>query len=483
MAQPHETVGAEGEQYARRGAVHDDVWNDHFRRQRHGHDDRYGNEVSERNRHDGAHDRCRGFFLEAERDGEKPAHSRVDAVIASQEEEREPNVAIAHNSARSLDDPPESSRPRLIAEESGVKSMRLAICGFTVAALLGGCGSQTLNAGELQPSGISNFATGNSVAAHPRGAVGRDHRPTWISPDARKERQLLFVSDNASASVAMFSLPKLDLVGAITGFAEPQGLCADGSGHIWVADTAATRVYEYSRSGVLLNTIWDYYGYPVSCAINPRNGELTVLDIFENAAPATRPSTISGGWAPIEVYACPSCSPVVKEVPGMFYVYFGAYDNHGNLYVDGLDQPRTFQIGVVPRGKDVGHELKLSGGKINFPGMVQWYGPENYLAVGDQKCNGEHGACVNWVSVSGARAKITGQTNLENAQGAPVCDLVQGVLDPGGEKRLLGGDYDDSSCGGTNSAVSRWRYPAGGLPINSNESALQGPIGSTVSVK
>jgi hypothetical protein len=357
--------------------------------------------------------------------------------------------------------------------------MRLAICVFTVAAILAGCESQTLTASNLEPSGLANGPTGNSVAAHPHDAVHRDHRPTWISPDARKERQLLFVSDNPSASVAMFSLPKLDLVGTITGFDEPQGLCADGSGNIWVADTAATRVYEYSRSGVLLNTIWDYYGYPASCAINPRNGELAVLDIFENVAPGKRPSTISGGWAPIEVYACPSCSPVVKDVPGMFYVYFGAYDNNGDLYVDGLDQPRTFQIGVVPRGEDVGHELKLSGGKINFPGMVQWYGSGNYFAVGDQKCNGENGACVNWVSVSGAHAKIIGQTNLENAQGVPVCDMVQGVLDPRGEKTLLGGDY--GGCG--SASVNRWRYPAGGLPIDSNESAVQGPIGSAISIK
>lgn len=359
--------------------------------------------------------------------------------------------------------------------------MRLAICVFTVAAILAGCGSLTLTAGKLPPSDFANRTIRNSVAAHPRDVVRRDQRPTWISPNARNQRQLLFVSDLPSASVAIFALPRLNVVGTITGFGEPQGLCADRGGNVWVADTGGARVYEYSHSGVLLNTIWATRGYPASCAVNPRNGKLAVLDIFSFADHKRRPSTITGGWAPIEVYACPSCSPVVEVVPGMREIFFGAYDNRGTLYVDGLDDSGHFQIGALPRGYDMGHELELSGGKISSPGMVQWYEPGHYLAVGDQKCNGSSSTCINWVSVSGVSAKITGQTHLETAEGTPVCDMVQGVFDPSGEKTLLGGDY---GCNSTSSgSVDRWRYPAGGLPIDSNGDALQGPIGSALSVK
>ena len=94
--------------------MHGDVWKNHFGRERHPDDDRDGNEVSERNRHDRPHDRGGGFFLEAERDGEKPAHSRIDAVVAAQKEECEPNVAIAHNGGRSIPDASESSSYRVL---------------------------------------------------------------------------------------------------------------------------------------------------------------------------------------------------------------------------------------------------------------------------------------------------------------------------------------------------------------------------------
>lgn len=119
MAQSRETVSAEAEQYYGGCAMHGNVWKNHFGRERYPDDDRDGNEVSERNRHDRPRDRGGGFLLKAERDGEKPAHARIDAVVAAQKEECEPDIAIAHTGGRSLGGLPESFRPRLIAEELG----------------------------------------------------------------------------------------------------------------------------------------------------------------------------------------------------------------------------------------------------------------------------------------------------------------------------------------------------------------------------
>jgi hypothetical protein len=339
-------------------------------------------------------------------------------------------------------------------------------------------GGTALNETPISAAGSKLAAT--AVAARPYVSLRRDHRRTWISPDIHRARKVLFVSDVTAGDVDMFSLPDLTLKGTITGFAEPQGMCSDKNGNVWVADTGVARVYEYSHTGALLHTIRDGYGFPASCAIDPKNGHLTVLDIFVNAAPALTSST-SGDWAPIQMFSCPSCRPVVKVVPGMFEIYFGGYDKRGDLYVDGFDLSGAVQVGAVPRGDDMGHELMLSGGKIYSPGMVQWYGRGRYLAVGDQECNGESTSCIDWVSVSGTQAKIIGQTSLQTAQGSPVCDMVQSVLDPHGERKLLGGDY--GGCSGASSSVNRWRYPAGGLPIDSNASAVQGPVGSAVSVK
>jgi hypothetical protein len=344
--------------------------------------------------------------------------------------------------------------------------VKQVICGFAVAVALAGCGGES--------SGTS------TLEAHPNAPSRGDRRPTWISPDARKERKLLFVSDFPTASVVIFALPKLRLVGRITGFSSPQGLCADHAGNVWVADPDTRMVSEYSHSGALLNRIRDEYGSPISCAINPRTGELTVLDFAAFEGPPLRRS-VPRGWAPIQVFACPVCAPTVKVVPGMDEIYFGDYDKRGDLYVDGFDTSRAVQLGTVQWGHNTGYELTLSGGKINSPAMVQWYGPGHYLIVGDTECNGKRSTCIDQVSVSGKLARITGQTNFQTAEGAPLCEMVQGVLDPRAEKTLLGGNY--AACNGTSNGVYRWRYPAGGLPIRSTESGLQGPVGSALSVK
>ena len=62
-------------------------------------DDRDRCKVSQRERHDRAKDGARALLLKAERDREEPAHRGIKAVIAAQQEEREPDVAIAHAAA------------------------------------------------------------------------------------------------------------------------------------------------------------------------------------------------------------------------------------------------------------------------------------------------------------------------------------------------------------------------------------------------
>ena len=72
------------------------MW-ERYRRQRgqqHDHGDRH--DVPECDRHDGPKDRRHRAFLESQRDGEEPSHPGVEAVIATEKEQREPNVAVAH---------------------------------------------------------------------------------------------------------------------------------------------------------------------------------------------------------------------------------------------------------------------------------------------------------------------------------------------------------------------------------------------------
>lgn len=124
------------------------------------------------------------------------------------------------------------------------------IAAFVVAVYLGGCGGQMLNTNAgLRPAGPASVLS-TSVAARPHLALRRDDGSSWVSPKARYASRLLFVSDFASGDVNMYSLPDLGLMGTITGFAEPQGMCSDRHGNVWVADTGRNSVFEYSHAGL-----------------------------------------------------------------------------------------------------------------------------------------------------------------------------------------------------------------------------------------
>ena len=215
--------------------------------------------------------------------------------------------------------------------------MKQGICAFAVAAVLAGCGNQSFGTGTL--------------AAHPRALSRADQRPTWISPDARKERQLLFVSDFPTGSVVIFAVPKLRLVGKIPGFSSPRDYVGAHTPVTFGSRTPAQgRCPEYSHSGAFLSQEFGMntaLRSAVRSIRGPANSPCSTLPRCEchSGLPAPR------GWAPIEVFACPVCTPTVKVVPGMDEIYFGDYDKRGNLYVDGFDTSRAVQLGTVPWGK------------------------------------------------------------------------------------------------------------------------------------
>jgi hypothetical protein len=223
---------------------------------------------------------------------------------------------------------------------------------------------------------------------------------------------------------------------------------------------------------VLLTTINDPNGYPVSCAVDPTTGNIAVMNIFDTS-----------GAGAIYIYTCPSCTPTTLTILNFYNYYFGGYDTNGNLFVDGRDASGNFVLGVVPAGSSSGHTIAISGGAVYFPGFVQWYKPSNYLVVDDQLCGNSTTSCLYWVQISGSTGKITGQTTLLNPSGGPICDLVQGVLNPVGEKNVVGGDYN--FCGSGASSLDRWLYPAGGVPTNYLNVSASGsvPIGGAISVK
>lgn len=281
---------------------------------------------------------------------------------------------------------------------------------------------------------------------------------SWMSPQAKSAKQLLYVSDLGNFVVWVFSYPALEPLGKLTGFVQPQGLCTDSAGNVWIANTEGSQMREYAHGGTKpIAKLTDAFGYPAGCAVDPRTGNLAVTNI-ENFS----------GRATVLVYKHARGTPAVFGNNNLAAFYFAGYDPNGNLYVSARTGEKTFALGVLARGARSIALVTIKGGTIYFPGTVAWQGSK--LVAGDQRCNKRASSCLYRLSIAGSTATIAGSTPLGGA-----CDVAQAWVAP---KRVAGGDY--AKCAHRSSSADLWRYPGGGEPL-ARATGLQQPVGAVVS--
>jgi hypothetical protein len=281
---------------------------------------------------------------------------------------------------------------------------------------------------------------------------------SWISPEAVKATSLLYISDLTTYEVYIYTFPGLKLVGKLTGFSQPQGECSDSAGDVWIVDTNTRQMFEFRHAlKHAVKTLIDPTGYPVSCAIDPTTGNLAVTNIYDFSG--------AGG---VLIYRHATGTPGTFSNPRQFYYYFAGYDAAGDLYVSGQDINKAYMLSVLPKGKSSMSTVSLKGGKIGFPGTVQWV--RSTLVLGDQECNHRKSSCLFEASVSGTTAKISHVTAFTGA-----CDVAQAVV----VKNLVaGGDYQHCIHG--TSSADIWAFPAGGVPIK-RAGGVRAPVGAAIS--
>jgi hypothetical protein len=346
------------------------------------------------------------------------------------------------------------------------------------AALIAGCSGGTESA--VAPASMANAARGGADALHLRGGLGAfaavrpygtlhpDHRKSWVSPDAKEEARLMFASDAGLGDVYIYALPSMTLKGTLTGFSQPQGLCSDTSGNVYIANTNATQVLKYSRAGTLLSTYSDAYGYPVGCAVDPATGNLAVANIFGFT-----------GAGQVLVFSSPSSSPKVLTNRREYYYYYVGYGPGSSLWVSGKDSSNVYMLSGC--GASSCSTIKLSGGKLYFPGAVQWDSTHATWVAFDQLCGNTTAACSYPVSAKGVLGTAT---SYSSHTGGAICDLIQGDIAADHHKYVVGGDYEYCG-GGTASSYDRWGYAGGGKPtaFSSATKPYSVPAGVTVSTK
>ncbi len=281
------------------------------------------------------------------------------------------------------------------------------LLGATAAlALLAGCSSASTATGSLnlpQTRGGSvrdaQSAGGPNARPFSNSRSGIGHPPALrlapIAPLARvgncPRAPVAFISDavnnavyesNASNAIcATFSGP----------FSYPQGLSVDHHGNVYVANTGAGDIVEFSpTTGQTVNTFSDPGELPSDVAVDG-SGNVAVANI----------GPTSSGTGNVVFYAAGSTSPTGTASSSNFTSpRFCAFDKQGDLDLDDYESKiGVTNVGVVFRGSI--HNMTaairpLSGASITFPGGVEVLntsGTYGTLAILDQGSG--HGGTID----------------------------------------------------------------------------------------
>jgi hypothetical protein len=299
----------------------------------------------------------------------------------------------------------------------------VAVC--TAVVLLVGCGEPN-QAGALQML--------PSSAARLRADAPR----SWMAREAASE-DLLYASDD-SGRVLVFSYPAGKLVGTLTGFDGPTGLCSDSKGDVFVTDTGVEEIVEYAHGAKKPRETLTEVGYfPNGCAVDPSTGDLAVANYAKS--PTIGPGSIA-------IYKGAKGTPANYTDPAFGEYFFCGYDDKHNLYADGVNVGTTAsEFAELPNHAKSLRDIKLKQ-RIGYPGAVQWDG--NQIALEDTSTD-----TVYRIKVSGSTGTVVGTTRFKDSRSDLIVQFsIQGhtlVVPFGARERVA-------------RSIGFWSYPAGGAP-------------------
>ncbi|MGA8796595.1 MAG: hypothetical protein WB526_05950 [Candidatus Cybelea sp.] len=329
---------------------------------------------------------------------------------------------------------------------SRLSLLTLAAAAAAIAMTSAGCSQTT------RMNGASGVANASGYVAHPpvtlRQAQGdkAGGDKSWMKPAAKKS-DLLYLDDQ-TGDVYVYSYPKGELMGTLTGLSEPQGECVDKKGDVFFTTFAAQQIIEYAHAGTSpINTLSNPGEYMEGCSVDTKTGDLAAID-FEPSG--------GGGGGGVAIFANASGTPTVLNDGNLYLGYQVGYDSKGNIFLDGVDSSRNFEFAELPKGSSSFTEIALGGVSITIPGGVQWDG--KHVTVGDAKSGAIY-------QTNGAGGKVEGTTSLSDSDG-----IFQYFI---GGKKVIGPNAYSANAG-------IWKYPAGGSPTMTI-TGISDPFGAAIS--
>jgi hypothetical protein len=330
---------------------------------------------------------------------------------------------------------------------------RYAFSGGVAVVLLAGCG------GPQPPIGAPGAMPQASILA-----MHAERSTSWMKRGTSSSGNLLYVSNENV--VAVFALPAGELVGTLSGFSTPVGLCSDKDGNVFVVDEGSATIVEYAHGGTNpIATLSDSGNGPDGCYVDPTTRNLAVVggDGFteDNVA----------------VYADESGLPTVYKISAGGYFLYCTYDDKGNLFTNVGD---VAEEGIYELPKGGSGLVSFSINKTLGPdGGLQWDG--KYLAIENARGptrQDTHGPTMIYqVKVVGSSGQVV-RTILLKDYKSPEKDRNPGL---GRQFWIQDGlIFSDMRIDGPEGV---WQYPRGGHRILSSHFHIRGNLlGVTESV-
>ncbi len=278
------------------------------------------------------------------------------------------------------------------------------------------------------------------------------HQKSWMSPEAKKDRPLLYTSNQEENNVIVYAFKGKNgkVIGTLTDdMAAPYGDCSDTKGNVYIVndeDDSPVVVFAHGAS-TPTTTLSNDYGEGIGCAYDPTTGNLAVSNFAGS----------DSGYGDVVIYANASGSGTVYSVADT-YLWGPAYDNNGNLFVEGENiDTGAKPLLEMPKGSTTFTTISLPF-TIDFPASAYWDG--QYVGVGDQEYEGNFTTGIYRVTISGSTATLVSQTDYEDNCYETYNDVVQGVIY---QRKFVGGNLFCSDAG--DYRIDYWNYANGGDPL------------------
>ncbi len=261
--------------------------------------------------------------------------------------------------------------------------------------------------------------------------------PARIDP-AAKRHAILYAT--YETGVALYAYPGGAFINRLNLSSSLDSLCPDARGNVWVTTGRygghETQVVEYAHGGTTPIAVMNGPGNnPLGCSVDRATGNLAVATIGYGSS-SQNPGLVL-------VYRdAPKYPPITFKITKNGHFFYCAYDDQGNLFVDGVRNKSEFIVYELPKDKHTFVPVTLHQ-SISYPGAIQW--DSSNLAVADAATNE-----IFRFAIANGSGALVGTTTLVNAATLSYQFWIQGgtvVAEPDNRNQF-----------------AYWNYPAGGLP-------------------